>query len=352
MGIRRAITASLSVVLLGFACSACALGDIVLGARGGAAGRAGSETPLAGSGGGMLVGAADGGRASVAGEGGATAGSSGQSAGSSAGAGDIIGTGGALATGGIGAAGSPAVTGAAGTANPAQMSLGCGMDPRASDTSIQVNGMTGTYILDLPKGYDKTRPYPLIMSFRGAGVTADAFRTYLNLVPVVGADAIVINPNCLGDASAWDVQRDLPYFDALLVQLESAYCIDEHRIFVVGHSAGGFFASTLGCARGNQLRGVAPLSAGPPTGTCQGEFAVWMSQGNADMSIGPGRADRDFWVQRNRCDATMFVAADPSPCVDYAACDVGFPVRYCEYDGDLGLPDFAAAGLWEFFKGF
>jgi poly(3-hydroxybutyrate) depolymerase len=175
----------------------------------------------------------------------------------------------------------------------------------------------------------------------------------LPLSLAVGTDAIVVNANCLGDASAWDVTRDLPLFDALLAHLESSYCIDQHRVFAVGHSAGGFFANALGCMRGNVLRGIAPLSAGPPpTGTCVGEFAVWMSQGNMDSVVLPAtaHADRDFWTKRNKCDASMSTPVDPSPCVEYAKCDAGFAVRYCEYAGDLNLPSFAAEGIWEFFK--
>ncbi len=230
---------------------------------------------------------------------------------------------------------------------------GCGVAPLSSDTSIPVNGMTGSYILDLPTGYDNRRAYPLVMVFRGANVTVAAFRSYLNLEPVVGPDAIIVTPDCLNGGTTWDVQRDTPLVDALLTHLETAYCVDASRVFAVGHSAGGFFVSTLGCMRGTELRGIAPLSAGPPTGPCTGEFAVWISQGNQDTAFGlmNGRADRDFWVQRNACDASASTPVDPSPCVEYSGCTPGFAVRYCEYNGDLGLPSFAASGLWEFFKG-
>jgi poly(3-hydroxybutyrate) depolymerase len=225
------------------------------------------------------------------------------------------------------------------------------MDPPATDTSIQVGMMRSTYIVDRPKNYDKQRAYPLLMVFRGANVTADQFRGYLNLPAAAGADAMIVHPNCLNDATAWDIQRDLPLFDALLAQLETTYCIDQQRVFAVGHTSGGFFTNALGCMRGDKLRGIAPLSAGPSLGTCQGEFAVWMSQGNADMSLTSGRAARDFWAKRNNCSPAMPIAVDPAPCTEFVGCDAGFAVRYCEYDGDLNLPAFAATGLWGFFKG-
>jgi polyhydroxybutyrate depolymerase len=212
--------------------------------------------------------------------------------------------------------------------------------------------MTGDFIVDVPASYNKSQGYPLILAFRGANVTAAAFRGYLNLAPVAGSDAIVVNPDCLNDAPTWDVARDLPFFDALLNRLESSYCVDQRRVFATGHGSGGSFANTLGCLRGNKLRGVAPLSGGPPpTGACQAAPAVWISQGNLDTMLGAGRANRDFWVQRNKCDGKRPLPIDPSPCVEYAGCDPGSAVRYCEYDGDLGLPKFAADGLWEFFKG-
>jgi poly(3-hydroxybutyrate) depolymerase len=230
-------------------------------------------------------------------------------------------------------------------------SIGCGLEPVASDTSIQVNGMRGTYIIDLPEPYDKNRAYPLVLSFRGAGVVAEQFRGYLDLPTEVGAEGIVVNVNCLGDANAWDVQRDLPLFDELLTHLEESYCLDPHRVFAAGHTSGGYFVSSLGCSRANKLRAIAPLSAVSPVATCEGQLAVWISQGNVGTTLGPGRANRDFWIQRNHCDASLSTPVDPSPrCVSYAGCDAGFPVHYCEYDGDIDLPSFAAKGVWAFFR--
>ena len=41
---------------------------------------------------------------------------------------------------------------------------------------------------------------------------------------------------------------------------------------------------------------------------------------------------------------------DPAPTVEYAGCDPGFAVRYCEYDGEHNLPRYAPKGIWDFFK--
>jgi poly(3-hydroxybutyrate) depolymerase len=235
---------------------------------------------------------------------------------------------------------------------PSRRSSGCGVDPPTLDDSIQVGAMRGSYLVDLPADYDRDRALPLIMAFHDAVSSAAAFRGSLDLSSAVREGAIVVNLACLNDAVAWDVTRDLPYVDALLVKLEQNYCVNLDRVFAVGHSEGGAFANTLGCLRGDKFRGIAPLSGGPgPSASCKGEVAVWITQGNREAGGGAGRANRDFWVQRNGCEPQKPTPVEPSPCVEYNACRAGSPVRFCEYDGDLDLPDFAADGLWQFLKG-
>lgn len=343
-----ALFTTVVVVVLG---SACAKGDIVLGFRGGGSGPAGSEAVPMDAGAGVTGAAAgfSGTASGSAGQGAAVAGSSGQLAGA-AGAGGTPGGAGTPAADG-GGDDMPADAGSGDPGRVTRKSVGCGMEPPASDTSIQVGGMRGSYILDLPSGYDKTRPYPLIMAFRGAGVTAEQFRGYLELPLAVGSDAIVVNVNCLNEAATWDVARDVPLFDALLAGLESRYCVDELRVFAAGHGSGGFFTNTLGCTRADKLRGIASLSAGPPPSMCTGELAVWITQGNMDSTLGAGRANADFWAGRNACDKTMSMPVAPPPCIEFSGCKEGLAVQYCEYDGDLGLPAFAASGLWAFFNG-
>jgi hypothetical protein len=68
------------------------------------------------------------------------------------------------------------------------------------------------------------------------------------------------------------------------------------------------------------------------------------------VDVGRGRSSRDFWADRNGCDASLSSPVPPSPCVEYAGCNAGLGVRYCEYDGDHGYPELAPQGLWDFFE--
>jgi poly(3-hydroxybutyrate) depolymerase len=269
------------------------------------------------------------------------------------------GMGGLMALAGAAAAdgggGTGAAAGAAGTASPISGSPGCGTDPPAPamDTSIQVTGMSASYILDLPANYDKTRSYPLVMAFKGSNTTAEQLRARLNLQAVAGTDAILVYPNCLGDAPSWLATRDVPLFDMLLAQTLARYCVDERRVFAVGQGLGGYFTNVLGCLRGDKLRAVAAFVPGvPPSDTCQGEVAAWIGQGKADTptAVANGKDTSEFWGKRNGCDTTLSTPVDPSPCQEFAGCHLGFAVRYCPYEGSLDLPPFAASAVWGFFK--
>lgn len=336
-----------ATALLGTQAVACSGSDIVLGARGGSLGPDQAGAVSAGEGASGATGS--GATAGAAGDGttvgglSGTTGSAGMSgANAEAGAGAVAGAGVPMPSAGTGA-----ITGGPNS----RPSTGCGMDPVLTpDMTFQANGLSASYILDLPTGYDKYRAYPTIFAFRGVGVSTYDFRGYLNLPSVAGADAIVVYPDCPNAAAGWDAQRDIPWVNSLLAKLQSGNCIDQSRVFAVGHGAGALLVTALGCFRGDIIRGIAPLSSAPPPGMCT-KTAVWLAQGNVDpMMLGLGKGNRDYWAGRNSCDVRMPVSVSPSPCVEYAGCDAGYPVRYCEFDGAAEVPTFTANGVWDFFK--
>jgi poly(3-hydroxybutyrate) depolymerase len=335
--IARKITPLLTAVGLWVCAVACGPAVVDLGARGGGVADSGADAFVATSGAGGLSG-------------------DGAAGLSRAGAGGVDSGAGAIGGAGPG----PGVADDAGMAaapdaglpeSGPEPSTGCGVQPTTADTSITVNGSTAGYLVDLAADYDPNKPYPLVMSFRTAGVTIEAFRRDLGLPAVVGADGIVVTVDWANGADTWDLQRDPPVFEPLLAKLEASYCIDRRRIFVVGHETGAIFANVLACMHAGVLRGLGSISGVAPRGTCTGGLAVWISQGDADPTRMLGRESRDFWIQQNQCDATMTVPVSPSPCIAYVGCEMGNPVHYCEYDGNQDVPSFATTAVWNFFRG-
>ncbi len=245
------------------------------------------------------------------------------------------------------------------TDTDADPSTGCGLAPPENGShSIEVNGDTRTYILDVPSAYDSNTPYPIIFGFHGMSTDGELFRSrfYGNLLSAMADEVIVVHPDALGDPTAWDTDRDVPYFDALLAHLQTELCVDAGRIFATGHSSGGFFTNTLGCQRGNVLRGIAPVSGGGPfvwggTG-CTGNVAVWIAHASNDETVdfSNGEGSRDFWGEASGCDLNAPSPATPEACEDYAACDPRYPVRWCVYEDGHNWPTFAPEAMWDFFK--
>jgi poly(3-hydroxybutyrate) depolymerase len=239
-------------------------------------------------------------------------------------------------------------------------SPGCGQaSPLSSgEQSIEVGGVTRTYVLDVPAGYDGTAPQPLVFAFHGATTSGEFFRSrfYGNLLSTMADQAILVHPDALGEPTAWDNTADVPFFDALLEQLSADLCVDSERVFATGHSSGGFFTNTLGCQRGDVLRAIAPVSAGGPFrfggGGCTGEVAVWIAHAENDETVAfqNGVDSRDRWLEANGC-STDTAPAEPAPCLEYTGCDAGLPVRWCIYDDGHNWPEFGPEGIWGFFSG-
>ena len=254
--------------------------------------------------------------------------------------------------------GSPAAAADGDRVAPAPSS-GCGTLAllASGEHTLEVGGVERSYVLDLPAQYDGSQPLPLVLAFHGATTSGALFRSafYGNLLSTMGDAAIVVHPDALGDPTAWNAAVDIPFFDALLAELEATACVDEARVFATGHSSGGFFTNTLGCQRGNVLRAIAPVSGGGPFGGngCTGEVAVWLAHAENDQTVpfDSGVGSRDRWLAANACSDAS-VPVEPSPCVEYTGCSDGLPVRWCVYQDGHDWPDFGPEGIWGFFSSF
>ena len=263
------------------------------------------------------------------------------------------GSAGGSAGGGAGIGGS----GGSGSGGP-----GCGLaPPSAGHKEISVNGATRSYELWLPSGYDRNRAYPVVFAFHGLGGSGQLAQRYFGIQQAAGANAIVVYPDGLArnGSTSWglfgaDATTDFAFFDALVANLNASLCVDSGRLFAAGHSYGAYFSNTLGCARGNALRAIAPVAGGGPYVSCDGgQVAVWLEASTDDpvVAYSNGQTSRDRWLAANHCASTTH-AVGPSGCVEYDGCDAGHPVRWCS-ESTLGhnWPSYAGSAIWSFFSG-
>lgn len=251
-------------------------------------------------------------------------------------------------------------------AGGAVRSAGCGQAPefQSGTHTLEVDGLSRTFIVDLPSGYAPSEPYPVVFGFHGRHFSGAEFRSpaYGDLLSAAGDDAIVVHPDAAGEERAWETesQQDVVFFDAMLDALTEGLCVDEARVFAAGHSAGGYFTNVLGCERGDVLRAIAPVAGGGPFGRtggaprCERPVSAWIAHSEDDETVlfSNGEGTLDHWLGSGDCDAESFQPVSPDPCVAYRGCATGLAVRWCVYDGGHDWPPFAADGIWGFFQSF
>ncbi|MBL8941616.1 MAG: hypothetical protein JNK45_00650, partial [Myxococcales bacterium] len=172
---------------------------------------------------------------------------------------------GGLASSGDASADTSAGAGDTGTGTAPEGTAGCGL-PYAGEavveSSIDVDGVSRTFILSVPAGYDPAVPMPLVFAWHGLGGNAQLARLYFDVEQESAGQAIFVYPDGLpqassGGATGWDLaddSADVRLFDALLEQTSSTLCLDPARIFSTGHSFGGYMSNALGCFRADVLR--------------------------------------------------------------------------------------------------
>ena len=235
-----------------------------------------------------------------------------------------------------------------------------------------------TFYLRLPNGYDPTKPYPLSIGGGGCGNTDGTSGSSggLAALPNGQKEAIEVGLNYMypegaGACFADDYVNtpDLPYFDAILAELEARYCIDRDRVFVDGFSSGAWEAYLLGCARAGVVRGIGTAAGGlrktrPPCTDSPVAAILVAGLQDTENPIGPlpppGKNDslgsapaRDDILMRNGCVGMGTTPWDPKypACVKYTGCPEAYPVVWCAIDAGHGNGgDISATGFWKFWS--
>ena len=296
------------------------------------------------------------------GGGGATSADGGSSSGASSG-----GPGGGGSDGGGGPDGR--ATGDGGPGDDGATGETCGVAAAATGfvgaQSIVVGGVTRTYQLFVPPGYDQKARWPVVLVFHGDGGSGAGVRGSFDLETVSGGNAIIAYPD--GQGGTWQIDayaalmKDVAFVDALVGELQASYCGDG-RSFLVGFSKGAYFANQAACRSTAGLTGVASHSGGGPYGTKASEYdmngktvcpspAVPALQihGTADgtVPLSEGVTSRDYWRGADACGAGTTARA-PSPCVGYNGC--ARAEVWCQVSG-LGHTVWSQAptAIWDFF---
>ncbi len=229
-----------------------------------------------------------------------------------------------------------------------------GTDVRPPDAVVVEELGERTYSAVLPNGYDPTVPAPLVVMLHGytdissnpdVPLPPEAMDAYFGLSDVTRQKGAILamplgsEDNLFGKYfwNATDVccdinnqdTNDIGYLHAVVTDLEAQYAIDPKRIFVVGHSNGGFMANRLACDSAGRFAGIVSLAGmpflDPADCLASAPIAMLHVHGDADEVVpyaggepygikylddAPGAvAAADLWADKNHC--ASYSEADP-----------------------------------------
>lgn len=229
----------------------------------------------------------------------------------------------------------------------------------------------------LPLEFAKKESWPLVVLLHGFSGTAEIEDTYLMMrYRVSSRGFILLTPDGSalpkgtttpdgGDVSGlqfWNATDfccdfkktnvdDVGYLSKLIETVKLKYNVDPDRIYIFGHSNGGFMANRLACEMGGQIAGIASLAGGTfaDAGKCRAPTPVAYLQIHAEddrkipFENGPpemagGRLTVQQWTTKNGCagssrktleqDFLFFAPGNDTKQEIWTNCKSGKPVAF------------------------
>jgi polyhydroxybutyrate depolymerase len=253
------------------------------------------------------------------------------------------------------------------------LSPGCGRPPpEAPPSSLELFDQTRHFILYVPEDYSENTPKKLVFAFHGRTNTNEQVRGYYRLEQHDQNEAVIVYPSALRQADgtfSWadpgdpaDRLRDYALFDALLAELAGLYCLDLDHVYLVGHSLGAWFASSLACARAELVRGLAAVAGGVSPSDCRAPVAALLLHNPEDehVAFAQGLAVRDLFLEKNRCGPSAVpVSPERLNCQRYTGCVNDNAVVWCPHEEHFDFrgeyyphlwPRDTAEAIWAFFR--
>jgi phospholipase/carboxylesterase len=154
--------------------------------------------------------------------------------------------------------------------------------------------------LYVPKTYDKSRRYPLVVVLHPAGLQGSRFVTTWGEVAERTGAFLVAGPECHDRKKRmWDIadEKDLL---ATIRKVTSAFSVDPARVLLTGFSQGSTYAYTFGLRNPAFFRAIAPVSGALVARPSPDTDAILQNARGLGAYIAHGAADNQIPVERAR----------------------------------------------------
>jgi polyhydroxybutyrate depolymerase len=188
------------------------------------------------------------------------------------------------------------------------------------------------YDIDVPAGYDKSKPHPLIVLVHGYGANGFVQDALFGFTALADARQVLIaHPDGTIDNTGkrfWNATDaccdfnhvgvdDVAYLNAVVDDVEKNYDVDPRRVFFVGHSNGGFMSHRMACDSAPRIAGIVALAGDvwKDASKCNptAPVAVLQVHGDADTIVAyAGSATEPsamesvgIWAVKNGCSGAL-----------------------------------------------
>ena len=194
------------------------------------------------------------------------------------------------------------------------------------DKSFQSSAGALKYLLFVPKDYDATRRYPLVVSLRGQGSTYIQATDNFEMAHPWIVDSIqarvphfIMVPECLsqtwgglaGRPSGGVMEPSSKAVMEAIEDLKTQYSLDTNRFILTGFSLGGSGTYHILELKPGYFAAAVPASAGGDSSKTEAmaKTAIWHHQGSTDGTAGKrmaqGLDNHGYKVVRVVCDFTI-----------------------------------------------
>lgn len=284
--------------------------------------------------------------------------------------------------------------GSAGTSSSSAATTTGGAGAGRPENPAIVKDLQGrAYDLAIPAELDASKPAPLLVMLHGYSPSKTApqdMDASMQMSPAANKRGILVAfPRGTYDPMLnryeWNATdaccgfntpdaNDIGYVAAMIDEITAKYKIDEKRIFLVGHSNGGFMAHRLACDQADKIAAIVSLAGAtfknPNKCAASAPISVLQVHGDADdtiayeggpplgvpqLPIAPGAVETAAtWAVKNRCGTTPDEGATAIDLVTdldgaettksvFSGCEAGVATELWTIHGGSHVPAFTDA---------
>lgn len=141
--------------------------------------------------------------------------------------------------------------------------------------TMQSGGITRSFIVHLPPGFDASPPKPLVVALHPMGTSGAQFQSTAGWDAVADqAGIVVVYPDGALSAGSnggfvwntWDftgtAPDDVAFLAGLIARMRAVYGADPCRTYMTGFSSGAMMTNTFAAVHADMLAAIAPVSGG------------------------------------------------------------------------------------------